>query len=398
AISKVNLYFLTPCLLFTNIASGITWERFVAFWPIPAFFIIFSTISWTLAKTGSKALKFTAPETSLAMASILFFNNNSLPLAMIHSLAFSGASKKLMRDDNDSSEDIVASVCDNLIRWSYGIRLLSEPKSEDSAEESAYSSINSDLERNANGNPTLRSRLYRILKNVQTLMTPPLVTAVLALFVGLIPGLHSLFMDRDSDIYSFIIRPLETCGKAAVPMILLCLGAQVTDFASQSKKSSPSATSSAEPSLHEETQDSGGDEEETIGERQPLLSGTAGSTSTVTSSTDQTKHRSSRPLSSIVPIPFILISRMLLVPLMALPLIIFCPEDLSPHVTSDPVFRLSLVVMISSPTAINLIQICQINGYLELPMAGVLFWSYCVVGLPSVLTWAVVGLWAASLK
>ncbi|KAF9355192.1 hypothetical protein BGX26_006872 [Mortierella sp. AD094] len=340
---------------------------------------------------------------------------------MIHSLAFSAASKKLMRDENDTSEDIVArgvsyilfySVCDNLVRWSYGVKLLSRPKKEEStAITTSYNSINNpDLERGATqatGDSKPRNSLgYRILKFIESLTTPPLVTAVLALFVGLIPPLHRLFMDQDSDVYSFVIRPLENCGRAAVPMILLCLGAQVTDFASSKPApSSPSPSPSPSPSENNLTPVSTrDDEEDTISEEQPLLA--AASTSAVTpsglplpssSSPAQNKQKQSgSKLSSIVPVPFILISRMLLVPLAALPLILFCPPELSPHVTSDPAFRLSLVVMVSSPTAINLIQICQINGYLERPMAGVLFWNYCVAGLPSVLIWAVVGLWAAS--
>ncbi|KAF9991708.1 hypothetical protein BGZ79_004101, partial [Entomortierella chlamydospora] len=411
AISKVNLYFLTPCLLFTNIASGITWERFLAFWPIPMFFIIFSTISWSLARTGSRLLRLTLPETKLATASIMFFNCNSLPLAMIHSLAFSAASKKLMRDENDTSEDIVASVCDNLIRWSYGVKLLSRPEKEESTDiTTTYNSISSspDLECGAGqaaGDSEPRNGLgYRILEHVKSLTTPPLITAILALFVGLIPPLHRLFMDRNSDVYSFVIRPLETCGRAAVPMILLCLGAQVTDFAS-SKPALPPPSPLESDLVSVSTQN---DEDETINEEQPLL---AASTSAVTPSgrllppsTVQNKQQEQRQqsasemseMSSNTSVPFILISRMLLVPLVALPLVLFCPPGLSPHVTSDPAFRLSLVTMISSPTAINLIQICQINGYLEQPMAGVLFWSYCVVGLPSVLSWAVIGLWAAS--
>ncbi|KAF9105959.1 hypothetical protein BGX27_009390 [Mortierella sp. AM989] len=101
----------------------------------------------------------------------------------------------------------------------------------------------------------------------------------------------------------------------------------------------------------------------------------------------------SKPL--IVSVLFILITRMLIVPMLALPPILLCPTDLSPGVTSDFTFRLSFGVIISSPTTINLIQICQINGYLERPMAGILFWNYCVVGLQSVLLWAIVGLWSA---
>jgi predicted permease len=52
-------------------------------------------------------------------------------------------------------------------------------------------------------------------------------------------------------------------------------------------------------------------------------------------------------------------------------------------------------LIVASPTAINLIQLSQVKGFFEKEMAGVLFWSYCVFGLPCVLMWSLVGLWVA---
>ncbi|KAF9579870.1 hypothetical protein BGW38_003695 [Lunasporangiospora selenospora] len=97
----------------------------------------------------------------------------------------------------------------------------------------------------------------------------------------------------------------------------------------------------------------------------------------------------------VTPISFILVSRMLLVPLICMPAILFHPETLSPILTTDPTFPLALVLINAAPTAINLAQLCQVKGFFEKPMAKVLFWSYCVFGIPSVLGWSLIGLWAA---
>ena len=99
---------MTPCLLFTKIASTINWTQFKAFWPIPVFYVLFSTISWVVAKVGSRLLGFSKDEEKFVIASILFSHTNSLPMALLQSLAFSAAGDRLLRDSNDTKEDVAA--------------------------------------------------------------------------------------------------------------------------------------------------------------------------------------------------------------------------------------------------------------------------------------------------
>jgi predicted permease len=96
------------------------------------------------------------------------------------------------------------------------------------------------------------------------------------------------------------------------------------------------------------------------------------------------------------PIPFILFCRMLLSPLITLPAILLVPNSLSPDLLGDPIFRLTMVMLSASPTAVNMMQICQINGFFEKKMARLLFWSYCVVGVPGILVWVMVALQAST--
>ncbi|KAF9303708.1 hypothetical protein BGZ91_009065, partial [Linnemannia elongata] len=72
------------------------------------------------------------------------------------------------------------------------------------------------------------------------------------------------------------------------------------------------------------------------------------------------------------------------------------PNSLSPTLLGDPIFRLTMVMLSASPTAVNMMQICQINGFFEKKMARLLFWSYCVVGVPGILVWVMVALQAAT--
>ncbi|KAF9996560.1 hypothetical protein BGZ65_007854, partial [Modicella reniformis] len=237
SISNLNLYFLTPCLLFTKIASTITWTRFLTYWPIPVFYVFFSLISWIVAKAGSRLLSFSNNEERFVIASVLFSNTNTLPLALLQSLAFSAAADRLMRDEFDTKEEAAArgisyvlfyAIFGNLIRWSYGHSLL-VPKddSESDVEEqlptpsvlinvdlspahqttssaihtavmkldttplsSPYLSVSGHLKSPSTSvksttDSVLMKATSTAYERIRQVMTPPLVTALLALFVGL---------------------------------------------------------------------------------------------------------------------------------------------------------------------------------------------------------------------
>ncbi|KAF9920429.1 hypothetical protein FBU30_009759 [Linnemannia zychae] len=544
SISKVNLYFMTPCLLFTKIASTINWTQFKAFWPIPVFYVLFSAISWIVAKVGSRLLGFSKDEEKFVIASILFSNTNSLPMALVQSLAFSAAGDRLLRDANDTSEAVAArgisyilfyAIFGNLVRWSYGFSLLVPRDKDEDDEQDQYNTlqsaapsvlINVDMPRSrpseasiltlpstshgvqsSESNPDMPyQEAYKhtplknpsqqqadpaylhplsvphrptpktrspaasisesiLLKRAQTayerirqVMTPPLVTALMALVIGLVPALHQLFMSPSSTFYRFLVRPIEGCGAAAIPMILLCLGAQVVHFASSSSSSSSSSSLEfsnppTSKNKHKKIAPQTGlgiyteqtrDDERSIGDnsqRESYGSGIAtlrsnasssatllhfnqpsdytftedtqpdcayhgpadsGSPATSDSSDDEiqpllksTAVKSGCRIPWVTPVAFILFARMVLVPVLSMPAILFHPDSLSPVLTTDPTFSLALVLLAAAPTAINMIQICQIKGFFERPMASVLFWSYCVFGIPCILGWSLVGLWAA---
>ncbi|CAO3570403.1 unnamed protein product [Mortierella alpina] len=593
SISQVNLYFMTPCLLFTKIASTINWEQFKAFWPIPLFFIFFSAVSWAVARIGSRLLRFSSDEEKFVTASILFSNTNSLPMALIQSLALSAAGSRLLRDEQDTKEQVAArgisyilfyAIFGNLVRWSYGFSLLVPATSSKEDQQQRLDSTSQDMESTATGSlpeasspsegvlidvdrptgssstsshttwatgtsggpsseqlPTtalepyrddtddeqtdgeesqeqeprprlslehapffrapqktrkqlrrsthmqplsppvvepnrslpsainqhrrqqshshkrstrgmLRRKASTVLSRVRQVLTPPLLTALLALVIGLVPQLHRLIMSPESKIYAFIIHPLETCGAAAIPMILLCLGAQVVHFAT-----TPSATASAGkpasatpvrpgqpvrrrsantpsvfPHAHpvsdssSSSEDEGGEQDQgwlrvqghpsRSQRRHPYGQEGIASTRSYASSTATLFHvdhdqdcesersglmsASNGPLMGhrfkrATPVAFALLARMVVVPLICLPAILFHPDTLSPVLTMDPTFSLTLVLLVAAPTAINMIQLCQIKGFFEEEMAAVLFWSYCVLGVPCVLGWSLVGLWVA---
>ncbi|KAG0276413.1 hypothetical protein BGZ96_003284 [Linnemannia gamsii] len=558
---------MTPCLLFTKIASTITWAQFIAFWPIPVFFLFFSLTSWSIAKYGSRFLRFNKDEEKFVIASVLFSNTNSLPMALVQSLALSAAGARLLRDEHDTQEQAAArgisyilfyAIFGNLVRWSYGFSLLvpkdpeptpvvsidspptvhmtpplhnvlinvDEPSGSETtrlAIDTAPSSprtLHGDDDRNypeymgdddndtddqdprtrrnsaaslfrspkkvkqhrstnlqpispvqsprgfsarfkprrkhAKGSTRkmLRQKATTAIERIRQVLTPPLFTALLALVIGLVPALHQLIMGADSKFYAYVIRPIEGCGAAAIPMILLCLGAQVVHLASTNAVPTPSPTrpalqrrrsanvASVFPHAHATSDSSSSDDDEhddpgwlqisSHGSRKSQTQDRIGTPlSHASSSTTLYQHNIDqasddelpppggapglRPIPSadnglaesglylmghrykkVTPVAFTLFARMLLVPLVCLPAILFHPSTMSPILTMDPTFTLTLMLLAAAPTAINMTQLCQIKGFFETEMAQVLFWSYCVLGIPCVLGWSLVGLWAAA--
>lgn len=100
--------FFTPCLLFAKIAESISWDKFVALWPIPLFYFIFAGMSWGVSRLGSRLLRFSDAQTQFVTAAVIFSNTNSLPIAMIQSLTLSKAGEILYWGADDTREGVTA--------------------------------------------------------------------------------------------------------------------------------------------------------------------------------------------------------------------------------------------------------------------------------------------------
>ncbi|KAI8149633.1 auxin efflux carrier [Fennellomyces sp. T-0311] len=400
-LSKVNMVFFTPCLLFSNIASTISMEKLLAFWPIPAFYIVFAATSYILSQLTSRMVGLKRGYRRFVTACVMFSNTNSLPIAIISSLAVSEAGKILFWDADDTQESVAArgisytlffAIFGNLLRWSYGYSLLRKDESvEEEIVESDSESDTLDEERllipgygatnqfdhdveqarrqgmpdrqassltltaqptpdilkhgdessnllstfptlptdKSNTNGSYRSHdnlLVRAAKRIHRFMSPPLYAAFLGLAVGLTPFKHIMF-DNDSFLYPCFTKAIQVCGKAAVPLILTCLGAQLTIIAQSQQPASPAMKA---------------------------------------------------------PVFTAIFVRMIMMPFVAIPIAIAFVVYGSQWslLATDPVFITMMIVLGCTPTAINLVQITQVNGLYEEEMLRMLFWSYGVVCVP----------------
>lgn len=74
---------------------------------------------------------------------------------------------------------------------------------------------------------------------------------------------------------------------------------------------------------------------------------------------------------------------MILPTVVLLPLIALCVKFINTSILDDPIFLIVAFILTVSPPAIQLSQITQLNNIYQKEMAGVLFWGYVVLTLPT---------------
>lgn len=107
-LSKVNLVFFTPCLLFSNIASVISIQKLLAFWPIPVFYLTYAMMNYLSSQIITRMVGLSPAYRRFVLACVMFSNSNSLPIATISSLAVSEAAHILFWGSDDTSEAVAA--------------------------------------------------------------------------------------------------------------------------------------------------------------------------------------------------------------------------------------------------------------------------------------------------
>lgn len=169
--------------------------------------------------------------------------------------------------------------------------------------------------------------LARFFRGLWVFMNPPLWAMLIAILVASIPKLQHLFFAEGSFIANSVTRAVGQSGGVAVPLILVVLGANL-----------------ARNTLPREAVEENSEENQ-VGTKLLVAS---------------------------------LISRMLLPVLIMAPLLALVAKYVPVSIVDDPIFVIVCFLLTGAPSALQLAQICQINGVYESVMSRLLFQSYVI--------------------
>ncbi|KAI9507197.1 membrane transport protein-domain-containing protein [Russula earlei] len=140
-LNVINVNFFTPCLLFSKVAFTLSSEKFLQLWIIPLFFFFLSGVSLIVARQLGLLFGLSRPHRHFAMAASMIMNSNTLPVALLQSLAFSVPGLEWGHDDTTDAIVgraltylLLCGTMGQFIRWSYGVHLLSKAISPDEIE------------------------------------------------------------------------------------------------------------------------------------------------------------------------------------------------------------------------------------------------------------------------
>ncbi|AOA65015.1 hypothetical protein PP7435_CHR4-1972 [Komagataella phaffii CBS 7435] len=394
-LSRLNVDLFTPCLIFTKLASSLSVKKLIQIIVIPIFYAVTTLVSFVCSKVACRVFRFNGPESGFVTAMSVFGNSNSLPVSLTVALAYT--LPNLSWDDiEDDTPDKIASrgilyllifqQLGQMLRWSWGYNKLLRKRSPEELEHSDFDKAGDEEQRSLmdvvtstisngmyaatdnyviddddNDNDTKTNYLHTVVSEspcssssvsnktqVETIsilnksftlkeklvyytgvftgfMNPPLYAMLLAVFVASTPPIRDELYENNGFVQNTLGSAVRQLGSISIPLILVVLGSNLNP-----------SSNVAPPS----------------------------------------RNYGKMIFAS-------LLCRMILPSLILLPLIAICVKYLGVSVLGDPVFLIVSFILTVSPPAIQLSQICQLNELYEMEMAGVLFWGYVILTLPS---------------
>ncbi|PWN32100.1 uncharacterized protein FA14DRAFT_127109 [Meira miltonrushii] len=404
-INKVNVSFFTPALLFSKVAFSLDPGRLAELVIVPAGFVIITVVSGLCAMLLSSIARLSRSQRNFTIACAITPNSNSLPVALMQSLVVTVP--QLHWEEDGEPEDtmngmlgraltylVLFSTLGMFLRWSLASQLLSTMEEEPTGtrDEDPVTGVPStpsqpptgrlidhdseDTQQRHHGNAKIsgpqhaasqkqslpqinvrrsteegggslkdfnRKFILRPFKAVTAFMTMPLYAALISLIVALIPPLQAVISSIEP-----LVGALETAGACSIPLTMVVLGAYFYQEADP-KTNDVKATTILSPQERKEKQ------KETM-ERRTIAVAIA--------------------------------SRMLMTPILLLPLLAWYAIATRFNVVDDPVFICSACLLIGSPPALTLAQITSQNakgsdGSFERLISKTIFVAYAIMATPT---------------
>jgi len=364
---------------------------------------------------------------NFAMAAATIMNTNSLPIALLQSLA--ATVPGLEWGDDDTKDAIIGRaltyllLCGTIgqfIRWSYGVHLLSKADPLEETEHAPESQVEAGSRNEGMGviippqrsfgisgdnngvrlpsdtesssvfgsdsdedelhipawtrpPPTLLRRVQRsahsIWKKVTGFLTPPLWASIISLVVALIQPLQHALEVHMHPLQGAITQ----AGNCSIPVTLVVLGAYF--------HRPPEISESPPSNAHDWRNASFASSLREIFRLKDREEGR-----------QNTLHRVRKGEGKTIFVA--ILARMVVVPALFLPFIAIGALHDRPPVFQDPVFVLSNVLLLASPPALTLAQITQAvsSDTVERLVSRTIFWSYCFVAPPAMVLYALVAM------
>ncbi|ODV73055.1 uncharacterized protein CYBJADRAFT_128371 [Cyberlindnera jadinii NRRL Y-1542] len=402
-ISALNVDLFTPAMIFSKLAPSLSLKKLFEIFIIPVFYAVSTGISYLVSRAVSAYLNLDEYESNFVTAMSVFGNSNSLPVSLTLALSYTLPNLEWDNVENDTPEQVASrgilyllifQQIGQVLRWSWGYNTLlkriptqpinytEENQIGDAhvtdgynnkgstvtlGDEVADASESSSIKRPgsavsattpllasspagstdalqfsatpsseiASGDAYAGNIFTKIYNRFMGAMNPPLWAMLASVIVAVIHPLQHLFFKDNGFVQNTVSKAISELGAVCIPLILVVLGSNLY------------------PS-------------------DDILPATPHYTRIVVGS---------------------LVSRMVIPPLILLPLIAVCVKIFPVSILDDPIFLVVAFILTISPPAIQLSQICQLNELFEMEMAGVLFWGYAILTLP-----ATIGIVAAALS
>ena len=409
-LNKLNVSILTPSLLFTKVAFSLTPERFTQLLILPVGFVLVTAASALAAFIMSWIMRLPRGQRRFVIACSISPNSNTLPVALMQSLVASLPELHWRQNgvDDDTPDSmlgrsltylIMYSALGMVLRWSVGAKLLSNVHTGDEDPEPERPARRVY---NSWGAWFVHGVFIGSVRRVLAFMTVPLWAALLSFVVALVPPLQLLLEQIEP-----LKGALKEAGKCSIPLTILVLGAFFFEDSPGPAGLPPMQKDLPDhatiPSLHFQhyaaEMAAAASERGTIaavavpgaaatatsipGESTSLLPRTDAGAATQTDYTYRTVWAA-------------VLSRMIVTPIIMLPLLAFVCLSRPHSVVDDPVFITSACLLIGSPPALTLAQISAQNAgpssNVESLISGTIFISYAILSVPTTIVLVLVAL------
>ncbi|PVH15171.1 uncharacterized protein CXQ87_003008 [Candidozyma duobushaemuli] len=377
-LSQLNVELFTPCLVFTKLAPSLSVDKVLDIFIIPVFYAVSTATSYFFSRVMSHLMVLNVAESDFVTAMAVFGNSNSLPVSLTMTLAYSLPDLLWDRMEDDTPDKVASRAIgpDFALVLGYNklLRKRTPQELDDAITSGEVRPLGADMERQHSGTdrdegsiedvspattlaadfPTMappsdsddsslvqkpghevhgniirRKRHsfinWKPVASFFAFMNPPLYSMLVSVLIASVGSLQKLFFQEDSFVRNTLTKSIENLGSVSIPLILIVLGSNLYPSADI-----PPA------SLHYK--------------RIVVAS---------------------------------LMSRMILPSLVMLPLIALCVKFINTSILDDPIFLIVAFILTVSPPAIQLSQITQLNDIYQKEMAGVLFWGYVILTLPT---------------